>query len=196
MSEKLTLDSFQPLIEAMEESRTTAAAFLDGRGRAVSLLHSIKARQAADRQKYSEMLSGLKAEGKRIRQKVREDTANRARAAAKGEAAPLADVSTGARLAALPDEIAALEALIAEQRMTDEEREKWTKTVIELRELEAAHKRASRTEREELTRWKVYFFEAVNYPEWGINTDTSGLIAEGYALNGNADDGPDSGGDN
>lgn len=183
MNEELTLDSFRPLIEADEKRRRAAADFRNAENRARGLLRDIRARQAADRRKFSEMLSGLKAEEQGLRQKVREETAARAKAAARGEEMPRADTSTGARLAALPDEIAALESLISEQRMTDEEREAWTETVMELRERATAYKQAGRAARGELVKWKVYFFEAVEYPKWGMNDDISGIVQEGYELN-------------
>lgn len=195
MIEQITKDSFIPLIEATEERRKCAAAFLDTQSGAREILHRIKARQAAERRRFYNMLSDLKAEEKRLRQKVREEAANRAKAAATGAAAPKVDISTGARLAALPDEIAALEMLIAEKRMTDEERERWAEIVGELSDRATAYERAHRAEVEELTRWKVYFFEAVNYPKWGINTDINGILAEGYALNKTAENEADSGAD-
>lgn len=187
MNEELTLDSFRPLIEADEKRRRAAADFLNARNRAEGFLRDIRARQEAERNKYREMLSELKAEEQSLRQKVREEAAARAKAAVRGEKAPRADTSTGARLAALPDEMAAIEALIPEQRMTHEECEAWTKIVMELNKCTTAFRQAAHAARGELVKWKDYFLHVNTTPEWGINDDVSRIIQSGYELNRAAD---------
>ena len=183
MSEELTLDSFRPLIEAEKERYRVAADFLNAQNRARGFLRDVRARQKEEQRKLSEMLSDLKAEEQRLRQKVRAE----ATARAKATATPRTDTTTGARLAVLPGEMAAIGALITERRMTDEERAKWTETVMYLRELEDVFEQARRAANKELVKWKTYFFEAVNYPKCGANYDISSLISEGYALNKDAD---------
>lgn len=153
MSEELTLDSFRPLIEAEKERYRAAADFLNAQNSARSFLRDIRARQNEEQQKLSEMLSDLKAEEQRLRQKVRAE----ATARAKATATPRTDTTIGARLAVLPDEMAAIEALIAERRMTDDEREKWTETVMYLRELEDVFEQARRAANKELVKWKNLF---------------------------------------
>lgn len=144
ISEELTLDSFRPLIEAEKERCRASADFLNAQNRA---------RQKDEQRKLSEMLSDLKAEEPRLRRKVRAE----ATARAKATATPRTDTATGARLAVLLDEMAAIEALIAERRMTDEERAKWTETAMYLRELEDVFEQARRAAKKELVKWKTYF---------------------------------------
>jgi hypothetical protein len=181
--EKITLDSFKSLVQALEVRDRCADDYLSADRKARELLSSIKKRQEKDRRKLSAMLRDLKAEEAALRRKVRSEAADRAKALLTGKEAKDADITAGARLAALPDEMAALETLIVSKRMTDEERELWEEAISELSESDRAYRAALYACRNELEKWVVFFKEETRrftMPDAGC---VNRLVREGYELN-------------
>jgi hypothetical protein len=181
--EKITLDSFKPLVQALEVRDRCADDYWSANRKVRELLSSIKKRQEKDRRKLSAMLRDLKAEEAALRRKVRSEAADRAKALLTGKEAKDADITAGARLAALPDEMAALETLIVSKRMTDEERELWEEAISELSESDKAYRAALYACRNELEKWVVFFKEETRRFTMPDAESVNRLVREGYELN-------------
>lgn len=124
---KLSLDDFRPLVEAMEEQPSAETDYYEKLSAARELLNRIKSRQREDAEKVNSMLDALSKEETALRKEVRKNASNRARALLAGQQPPETDSNAGARLAAIPDERAALEALRESREMTAEEQEEWAR---------------------------------------------------------------------
>jgi phage protein D len=181
--EKITLDSFKSLVQALEVRDRCADDYWSANRKVRELLSSIKKRQEKDRRKLSAMLRDLKAEEAALRRKVRSEAADRAKALLTGKEAKDADITAGARLAALPDEMAALETLIVSKRMTDEERELWEEAISELSESDRAYRAALYAYRNELEKWVVFFKEETRCFTMPDDKTFDRLVREGYELN-------------
>ena len=154
---KLSLDDFRPLVEAMEEQPSAETDYYEKLSAARELLNRIKSRQSEDAEKVNSMLDALSKEETSLRKEVRENASNRARALLAGQQPPETDSNAGARLAAIPDERAALEALRESREMTAEEPEEWVRLHDEV---SGAAKRLEKVNGDiiaELVKWACFF---------------------------------------
>lgn len=181
-----TVEDFRPLAEATEEQMNARCAYIDKSHEARTFLNRVKKRQQQDAAELAAMLQELKSEEDALRQQVREDANRRAKARLTGQQPPEMDNSAGARLAAIPDERAALEALRGVKEMTPEEREEWGEIHSDLVDAADRSNRANKSVFSIMDRWTALFKEAAQL----IGTsegkaDASTYASEAYALNSN-----------
>lgn len=184
--EKLSLDDFRPLVEAIEEQAAAAAAFSEKKGAAQELLNQINRRQREGAAEIVAMLEELSKEEAALRRQVREETNRRAKARLAGQKPPETDNSAGARLAAIPDERAALDALRGVKEMTPEEREEWETLHSDASDAGDRLRAANRAVNSALQKWRAYFTEAAQIA--ALSTEDASLAyleRDAYALNSN-----------
>lgn len=185
--QKVSLDDFRPLVEAIEEQEAAATAFYEKCGAARELLDRIASRQDKGAEEVSAMLEELRREEAALRRKVREDTSRRAKARISGQQPPEMDNSAGARLAAIPDERAALEAMMTAKEMTPEEREEWKTLHADARSAGDRLKAANRAVTSELIRWRGYFADEARRAALSVDDSSlDSLVREAYELNSKA----------
>lgn len=138
-----TLEDFQPFLKAEKEQSEAHSAFTRKCAEARAFLDRVANRQMKDTAEIKSMLDELNKEESALRRQVREDTNRRAKARMTGQQPPEADIRAGARLAAIPDERAALEALRDVKEMTPEEREEWEALFSSLRDEETRSQNAN-----------------------------------------------------
>lgn len=182
----LTLNDFQPLVEAIEEQKAAATVYYEKRNIARDLLNRILTRQQEGREQISTMLKELKEEEAALRRQVREDTNKRAKARMTGQPLPEMDNSAGARLAAIPDERAALEALYGVREMLPEEREEWEMLHSDASDAGDRLNRANKATIALLRKWRTYFEEESKAASLSMESARlADLEKDAYALNSN-----------
>lgn len=181
-----TVEDFRPLAEATEEQMSARRDYLDKSCEARTFLNRVKKRQQQDAAALAAMLQELKSEEDALRQQVREDANRRAKARLTGQQPPETNNSAGARLAAIPDERTAIEALHGVKEMTPEECEEWEKLYSDLADAADRSNRANGSVLSMLNSWAVLIKEATQL----IGTsegraDASAYASDAYALNSN-----------
>lgn len=183
---KLSLDDFRPLVEAMEEQPSAETDYYEKLSAARELLNRIKSRQSEDAEKVNSMLDALSKEETALRKGVRKNASNRARALLAGQQPPETDSNAGARLAAIPDERAALEALRESREMTAEEQEEWVRLHDETRDAAKRLEKINGDIIAELVKWACFFPDERKMAVMSKNsTDLFSLEDDARNLNNN-----------
>ena len=125
MNANIEEKTFAPLVAAereywakLDNYRKSVAALRD-------LVQAFSARIQADKNKMSAALDALDEEEAKLRAHVREQAQTAIMRRISGQQPPESDLSAGARLAVIPEERAAIEALMSSQGLTEEEREQY-----------------------------------------------------------------------
>lgn len=171
-----TLEDFQPFLKAEKEQSEARSAFTRKCDEARAFLDRVASRQMKDAAEIKSMLDELNKEENALRRQVREDTNRRAKARMTGQQPPEADIRAGARLAAIPDERAALEALRDVKEMTPEEREEWEALFSSLRDEETRSQNANSALFRIMSELEKYF----DCERKAIAIAASGIKAETY----------------
>ena len=186
---KLTLEDFRPLVEMIEQREKIVPEYYGKYRDALAILNAIEARQDAESEKIAAMLEKLNAEEQQLHKKLREQTTQRAKALISGQKPAESDAALAARLAAIPDERAALNILRGSKSMTDEEREKYKAAFAEVVAAGNALKALNGKYMSELVKMKVFFYEEVERCKGGAESvNTSELTSRAYALNRGAEE--------
>lgn len=186
---KLTLEDFHPLVEMIEQREKIVPEYYGKYRDALDILNAIEARQDAESEKIAAMLEKLNTEEQQLHKKLREQTTQRAKALISGQKPAESDAALAARLAAIPDERAALNILRGSKSMTDEEREKYKAAFAEVVAAGNALKALNSKYMAELVKMKVFFYEEVERCKGGTeNVNTSTLTSRAYALNRGAEE--------
>lgn len=180
----INLEALAPLAEAEREHREKWEAYREAVTALRAVVDSIAERQRNDADKITGMLAELEAEEQKLRQTTREQAEARALCRITGQEPPRNDFSAGARLAAIPEEKAALEALRGRRRITDQEREEYEAALEAAQAAADEGRRAAKRRHDELEA----VFTLVSAARGGFEAipnpfDLSDIIERVYHLN-------------
>ena len=183
MDNTLMTELFAPYVEAVNDYNICCDAYRDAQRAASDILRNVEKRQRAEQAKIVSKITDLENEEKRLKMDIRQRVL-------KGEASPDADLGTGARLAVIYEQKAALQALADKRRMTDEEKSQWEKAVDDLDEATNSLNKSINLRGGLTARLRAYV-NSLEY--WSVGTpnrNNEPLFDKAYSLNsdGGADD--------
>lgn len=183
MNSTLLDELFTPYAEAVDNYNTCCDAYRTVQRAADDTLRKIERRQQAEKTKIISKIADLENEEKRLKSDIRQRII-------KGESSADADLGTGARLAVISEQKAALRVLENRRCMTDAEKSLWEKAVDDLDEVTNSLNIAIAQRHKQTVRLQAYL-KSNEY--WGAsvpNRSNESLFDKAYELNkdGGADD--------
>lgn len=183
MDNTLTTEIFAPYVDALNNYNVCCDKFRAAERAANDVLRKIEKRQTAERSQIAAKLADLENEEKRLKAIVRQHVL-------RGENPLSADLETGAKLAIISEQKAALQVLTGKRCMTDEEKTEWEKAVSDLDDAKTDFDRAINQRKQATAKLQAYV-RSIEY--WGAqipNRNSENLFDRAYLLNsdGGADD--------
>ena len=173
-----------PLEQAIREQQTQESNFRRRYNEAWEFLRQAEQRQENRHREIEAMLDELDTEEVALRKQVREDTSRRATARINGQKPPEGICEAGARLAAIPDQRAALQSLARIKEMTAEEKEKWEAIYSELSDVADSLEEQEKTVIALLLQWSRYFDSEYRGASLSLDSGTlDTLLRKAYGLN-------------
>lgn len=180
VADKRFFDSYLESITALQKSE---AAYLDAYRATNDFLRKVRKRQDSESYRIAEMVAKLDAEEQEMRVQIRKQAVERGESLLYGKAVSKSDGAAAARLAAIPEEKAALLELRGKHRLTRSEREQWGSLVSTLYDTGTALEEAIRTRERETNRLKKYAREIEFWATGVTNVNYDTLLNEAYELN-------------
>ena len=183
MYNDLMTELFAPYVYALNNYNYCYDNYIAAEKAANDILHEVEKRQKDTRSQIAAKLAELESEEKRLKASVRQRVLC-------GDASPSADMETGAKLAVIAEQKAALQILSEKRKMTDEEKAQWETAESALKDAANALNEAIKQRTQETEKLQVYV-RSLEF--WGAqvpNRNTERLSKEADLLNadGGADD--------
>ena len=180
VADRRFFDSYVESITALQKSE---AAYLDAHRAASDFLRKVRKRQDSESYRIAEMVEKLDAEEREMRVQIRKQAVERGESLLHGKAVSKSDGAAAARLAAIPEEKAALLELQGKHRLTRSEREQWESLVSALYDTGTALEEAIRARERETNRLRKYAREIEFWATGITNVNYDTLLNEVYELN-------------
>ena len=176
MYNDLMTELFAPYVYALNNYDYCCDNYIAAERAANDILHEVEKRQKDTRSQIAAKLAELESEEKRLKASIRQRVL-------RGDASPSADMETGAKLAVIAEQKAALQILSEKRKMTDEEKAQWETAVSVLDDAATDINKAILQRTQETEKLKVYV-RSLEF--WGAqvpNRNRDALLSKAYSLN-------------